>query len=167
MSERSKLQGEPLENIDAKLQTEIELHLRPNQRAWRRFKRNRPAILCVLFLGTVICLTVGWPAFRLPVLARHLPQAMTFAPQAFVTEPFQPPGKRHWFGSDAHGRDLLSRVLYGARISLLVGMVGALVSLIIGVLWGALAGYVGGRWDNVMMRFVDVLYSLPSIIFVI
>jgi ABC-type dipeptide/oligopeptide/nickel transport system permease subunit len=62
---------------------------------------------------------------------------------------------------------LLSRVLYGAQISLLVGIVGAAVSLVIGVLWGAVAGYAGGRLDSAMMRFVDVLYSLPSIIFVI
>src|SRR5207249_4949644 len=133
------LQNEPRENIDAALRTEtIEFHLSPNQRAWRRFQRNRPALLCALFLGIVIGLTVGWPLFRLPALARHLPQAMTFSPEAFATEPFQPPAQSHWFGSDAHGRDLLSRVLYGARISLLVGAVGALVSLVIGVLWGAI-----------------------------
>ena len=66
-----------------------------------------------------------------------------------------------------HGRDLLVRVCYGAQISLLVGIVGAGVSLVIGVLWGAIAGYAGGRVDSAMMRIVDVLYSLPSIIFVI
>ena len=58
--------------------------------------------------------------------------------------------------------DLFGRVLAGARISLMVGLVGALVSLVIGVLWGATAGLLGGRWDNLMMRTVDVLYSLPS-----
>jgi peptide/nickel transport system permease protein/oligopeptide transport system permease protein len=61
----------------------------------------------------------------------------------------------------------LARIIYGAQISLLVGAVGAGVSLVIGVTWGAVAGYLGGRWDSVMMRFVDILYSLPSIVFVI
>jgi peptide/nickel transport system permease protein/oligopeptide transport system permease protein len=80
---------------------------------------------------------------------------------------FEPPSAGHWCGTDVHGRDLLSRLVYGARISWLVGIVGAGVSLVIGVLWGATAGYLGGRWDNLMMRAVDILYSLPSIVFVI
>jgi peptide/nickel transport system permease protein/oligopeptide transport system permease protein len=120
-----------------------------------------------IFLAGLIGLMTGWPLFRSSAISRHLPKAMTFPPEAFVSAPFQAPSELHWFGTDAHGRDLLSRVLYGARISLLVGAVGALVSLVIGVLWGAIAGYVGGRWDTAMMRLVDVLYSLPSIIFVI
>jgi peptide/nickel transport system permease protein/oligopeptide transport system permease protein len=93
--------------------------------------------------------------------------AQRFQPDQISDDQFQSPNSRHWFGTDVHGRDLLSRVLYGAQVSLLVGMVGACVSLVIGVLWGAIAGYSGGRTDNVMMRMVDVLYSLPSIIFVI
>ena len=88
-------------------------------------------------------------------------------PDQLSDEQFQPPTRQHWFGTDVHGRDLFSRVLYGAQISLLVGIVGAGVSLVIGVLWGAIAGYAGGRTDSLMMRFVDILYSLPSIIFVI
>ena len=80
---------------------------------------------------------------------------------------FAPPSAQYWFGTDAHGRDVFSRILFGAQISLLVGIFGALVSFVIGVLWGAVAGYVGGRLDGVLMRIVDVLYSLPTIIFVI
>src|SRR6185295_2239226 len=76
-------------------------------------------------------------------------------------------GGTHWFGTDSVGRDLFVRVLYGARVSLAVGLVATFVSLLIGVTWGAVAGYVGGWIDGLMMRFVDVLYSLPYIFFVI
>ena len=105
--------------------------------------------------------------FRKPGLAAHLPRAMTWSPTALSEEQFQAPTGEHWFGTDVHGRDLQSRVFYGARISLLVGVVGAGVSLVIGVLWGAIAGYVGGRIDSLLMRGVDILYSLPNIVFVI
>jgi oligopeptide transport system permease protein len=78
-----------------------------------------------------------------------------------------PPQSSNWFGTDLNGRDVLTRTLYGARISLLVGVVGASVSLVIGVCYGIISGYYGGRVDAVMMRIVDVLYSLPRLILVI
>ena len=78
-----------------------------------------------------------------------------------------PPSFSHWLGPDLHGRDLLTRRLYGGRISLLVGLVGATVSLLVGVTYGLISGYLGGRTDNAMMRFVDILYALPRIILVI
>ena len=78
-----------------------------------------------------------------------------------------PPSAEHLLGSDVLGRDLLSRLLYGARISLLVGFVATGVALVIGVSWGIIAGYFGGRVDSIMMRIVDVLYGLPFIIFII
>jgi peptide/nickel transport system permease protein/oligopeptide transport system permease protein len=127
----------------------------PNQRAWKRFRRNRPATLSASFLTLLVFVVCFWP-----LIAWNAPDKITEAQ-------FQPPSLEHWFGTDVHGRDVLSRVLYGAQISLLVGVVGAGVSLVIGVLWGAIAGYAGGRTDSAMMRFVDILYSLPSIIFVI
>lgn len=78
-----------------------------------------------------------------------------------------PPSAAHWLGTDVLGRDLLTRIMYGTRVSLMVGFVATAVSLTIGVFWGTLAGYVGGRLDAVMMRIVDVLYALPFAIFII
>jgi ABC-type dipeptide/oligopeptide/nickel transport system permease subunit len=127
----------------------------PNQRAQLRFRRNTPATISLFFLIGLTLLVVLWP---------------WVAPYSWETisdAQFQPPSWKHWFGTDVHGRDLLTRVIFGARVSLLVGVVGAGVAFVIGVTWGAVAGYVGGRFDGLMMRFVDVLYSLPSIIFVI
>jgi len=128
--------------------------LTPNQRAWRRFRRNKPAVISSAFLAMLVLLVVLWPRLA------------PYAPNATSDAQFEPPEPAHWFGTDVHGRDLLTRVFYGARISLLVGVVGAGVALVIGVTWGAVAGYAGGRLDSVMMRLVDILYSLPSIIFV-
>lgn len=142
-------------------------HLSPNQRAWRRFRRNRPAVFGAIFLLFFVSLILVWPLLSKPNIAAHLPKAMAQNSIALSENQFSEPSISNWFGTDVHGRDLLSRILYGAKISLLVGLVGATVSLVIGVFWGAIAGYVGGRWDSAMMRFVDVLYSLPSVIFVI
>lgn len=130
-------------------------HLSPNQRAWRRFKKNRPAAVSLLLLSGLVLVVFIWPWIA------------PYRPDAVSQLQFNAPDANHWFGTDVHGRDLMTRVFYGARISLMVGVVGAGVALVIGVSWGAVAGYVGGRWDNLMMRFVDILYSLPSIIFVI
>ena len=80
---------------------------------------------------------------------------------------FLPPSNRHLFGTDLNGRDLLYRVLIGGRISLLVGVTGALVSFVVGILYGMLAGYTGGRTDSIMMRFVDILYAIPRLIFIL
>src|SRR5688572_15043189 len=95
-------------------------HLTPNQRAWRRFKRHKPAVISGWFLIALMLLVVLWP---------------WIAPYAYddVSDTqFQPPTGKHWFGTDVHGRDLLTRMFFGARISLLVGIVGAGVALIIG-----------------------------------
>ncbi len=141
-----------------------------NEKAWRRFRRHRPAVFSAWFLVGLLVVVLAWPVF-LKVTSMSGVKGKAFAekydPDTLSDDSFAPPSWQHWCGTDVHGRDLLSRILYGAQVSLLVGAVGAGVSLIIGVLWGAVAGYLGGRWDDVLMRFVDVLYSLPSIIFVI
>jgi oligopeptide transport system permease protein len=136
----------------------------PNQPAWQRFKKNRPAVLSAWFLGLLLFAIIAWPV-ALKICGGTF--AHVHNPDELSDAQFLPPGAQHWFGTDVHGRDVFSRVLFGAQISLLVGVVGTLVSLIIGVLWGAIAGYVGGKTDDILMRIVDVLYSLPSIIFVI
>ena len=78
-----------------------------------------------------------------------------------------PPSAQHWLGTDILGRDQLTRIMYGSRISLAVGFIATAVALTIGVLWGAIAGFVGGRTDALMMRIVDALYALPFTIFII
>jgi oligopeptide transport system permease protein len=139
-------------------------HISPAQQAWKRFKKNRPAVLSAWFLSILLIAILAWPIV-LKISSTHFEQLHN--PDKVSDAQFSPPDAQHWFGTDLHGRDLFSRVLFGAQISLLVGVVGTFVSLIIGVLWGAIAGYVGGKIDDALMRIVDVLYSLPSIIFVI
>ncbi|MGD0743885.1 MAG: ABC transporter permease [Verrucomicrobiota bacterium] len=138
--------------------------LGPRQLAWRRFKRNRPAVISAWYLAFLLLAVLAWPVIlRLSGAAFE----QVHDPDRLSDVQFVPPDAQHWFGTDLHGRDLFSRVFFGAQISLFVGFVGAGVSLVIGVLWGAIAGYVGGRTDSALMRIVDVLYSLPTIIFVI
>lgn len=127
----------------------------PGRRAWARFRRQRTARLAAWVLaGAVVAAVLG-------------PWLSPYAPEAFVGGQFEPPSWRHWCGTDVHGRDVLTRVLHGARLSLAVGVLGAGLSLVIGVLWGAVAGYAGGRVDSVLMRTVDVLYAMPTLVFVI
>ena len=136
----------------------------PGQRAWQRFRRNRAAVISAWYLVFLLLAIIVWPAI-LKISGGTFAQVHN--PNQLSDAAFAPPGTQYWFGTDVHGRDVFSRILFGAQISLLVGIVGAGVSLVIGVLWGAVAGYVGGRVDGVLMRIVDVLYSLPTIIFVI
>lgn len=122
---------------------------------WNRFKKRRVAFwsLCAMLVTFLIVFTSSiWLNFKATSIGEMQ---------------FQPPSSMHLFGTDVHGRDVLSRVVQGTQMSILVGLAGALVSFGIGVTWGAFAGYMGGRIDAVMMRFVDILYSLPSIIFVV
>jgi oligopeptide transport system permease protein len=125
--------------------------------AWKRLRRNRAAVLSALFLAWIAATAALAP--WLPGLADPTLQDLRLGAT--------PPSPVHWFGTDELGRDTLARVVHGGRISLMVGLVATFVSLLIGVSWGAVAGYRGGKTDEVMMRFVDILYSLPYIFLVI
>tara|TARA_B100000497_G_scaffold25448_1_gene29974 strand:- start:88 stop:975 length:888 start_codon:yes stop_codon:yes gene_type:complete len=124
--------------------------------AWLRLKKNRAAVTggVVLVVMVVLVLLTPWIA-PYSYEAQNLDLGAT------------PPSAAHWLGTDIFGRDLLTQILYGGRISLAVGFIATAVALVIGVTWGAVAGYVGGRVDELMMRFVDILYALPFMIFII
>ena len=124
--------------------------------AWRRLLANKAALA-----GGIILLVLIFLAIFAPWIAPH-----SYAYQNLELGA-QPPSVDFLLGTGTLGRDLFSRILYGARVSLLVGFVATGVALVIGVSWGIIAGYFGGRVDSVMMRIVDVLYGLPFIIFII
>jgi oligopeptide transport system permease protein len=126
--------------------------------AWRRLKRNRASMVAatVIVLITIV-------AFVGPSLSPHSFDAIDW--ENMAVGPGGP--NDHWLGTDRLGRDLYVRTLFGVQISLQIGLLATLVSLCIGVTWGATAGYLGGRIDDLMMRFVDILYALPYIFIVI
>ena len=124
--------------------------------AWLRLKKNRAAVTG----GVVLCIMVVL-AILTPWIAPYSYEAQNLDLGA------TPPSAAHWLGTDIFGRDLLTQILYGGQISLAVGFIATAVALIIGVTWGAVSGYVGGRVDSFMMRFVDILYALPFMIFII
>jgi oligopeptide transport system permease protein len=124
-------------------------------RVLQRVKKNPAAVLSAVFLTFMVLACVAGPFFLPSALGDPGPNQ------------YAPPSWQHPFGTDLNGRDLLYRVLAGGRISLLVGLCGAVVSLFIGTAWGLVAGYAGGRTDALMMRFVDILYSVPRLIFIL
>ena len=125
--------------------------------ARRRLFRNKAAVASMIVLGLLVAAAIVGPyltAYRYDEINKT---------DVWVG----PLVNGHPMGTDALGRDLMARLLMGLRVSLAIGLVATVVSLVIGVTWGATAGFIGGRLDEVMMRFVDVLYSLPFIFFVI
>ena len=124
--------------------------------AWRRLLANKAAVAG----GIILCVLIVLAVFA-PWIAPHSYSYQNLDLGA------QQPSRTFLLGTDTLGRDLFSRILYGARVSLLVGFVATAVALVIGVSWGIVAGYFGGRVDSIMMRIVDVLYGLPFIIFII
>lgn len=109
-------------------------------------------------LGVVICLAWILAAIFAPVIAPYDPIAKD------LTLRLQPPSAEHWFGTDTFGQDIFSRVIYGGRYSLLAGCLTVVIAGIIGTFYGAIAGYVGGRTDNIMMRISEMILSFPSLV---
>ncbi|HEX7027014.1 MAG TPA: ABC transporter permease [Gammaproteobacteria bacterium] len=126
------------------------------QDAWSRLRKNKLAMLSLAILAVLIVLALLTP---------------WITPYSYEEQNLNlgatPPSPQHWLGTDIFGRDMLTRILYGSRVSLMVGFIATAVALCIGVLWGAIAGYLGGRVDAFMMRTVDILYALPFTIFII
>jgi oligopeptide transport system permease protein len=123
--------------------------------AWARLRRNRMALAGGIFLVVLLVACAGGPIFSQSYWEQNIDLGATA------------PSLAHWMGTDTLGRDLLARSLYGGRISITVGLLATFVALVIGVTYGAVAGFVGGKVDMVMMRIIDILYALPFTIFVI
>ena len=124
--------------------------------AWRRLLRNRAAVVGMCFIGLMLFVAIF---------------ADLLAPYPYwqqdITNQFQPPSREHLFGTDHLGRDVLSRLIYGARVSMAVGFIVQGIIVLIGVPVGAIAGYFGGKIDQLLMRFVDVMYSFPDLLLII
>jgi peptide/nickel transport system permease protein len=126
------------------------------RRFWRAFRRNRIALI-----GLALILVVAFAALFAHVIAPYDPVAID------VINARKPPSSLHLLGTDELGRDIFSRLVYGARISLVIGLVGESVALIIGSVVGALAGWYGGWVDDVLMRITDVFFAIPGLMFLI
>lgn len=124
--------------------------------AWRRLKANKVALISLFIIVILVLL-----AIIVPMTSRY-----TYDAQNLSMKDMRPSGD-NIFGTDKLGRDLFVRVMMGARYSLIIGGAAAIINLVIGVLYGGIAGFFGGRIDNIMMRIVDCLYSIPTTIYVV
>lgn len=126
------------------------------QDAWRRFKENKTAIIALVILCILLFMVIFGPAIS----------GYAFE-EVDKTAINQAPSLKHWFGTDKLGRDVFARVWQGGRVSMIIGLVGALVSCFIGCIYGGISAYFGGMVDNIMMRIVEVIISVPYLIVVI
>lgn len=131
--------------------------------AWRRLLKNRLAVFGLIVLVLMVIAVVFGP----PIISMTTGITADYIPSEGELIKSFPPSSQHLMGTDEAGRDMLARVLQGGRISLMVGVISTFVSLIVGVSYGAIAGYIGGRLDNLMMRIVDIIYAIPYILIVI
>ena len=124
--------------------------------AWDRFKKNKLALAGLIFLVIMVLCAIFIPIFS----------PYTFEGQDMMNR-HALPSLAHPFGTDKLGRDILVRVMYGARISLSIGFITAFINLVIGIIYGGVSGYVGGKLDMIMMRIIDVIYAVPSLLYVV
>lgn len=126
------------------------------QDVWRRLKLNKVAMISLILIIVLVLIAAIGPLLSKFDYRYQDTKSLSLAPSSV-----------HWFGTDDLGRDLYVRTLYGARISLIVGIVSALINFVIGIVYGGISGYYGGKIDNIMMRIVDVLYAIPVVLYVI
>ena len=127
--------------------------MRNSRNLWKELCRE-PAVFCSLAFILVICLA----GFLAPLISPYSPGGLD------EQRILEGPGSRHWMGTDGLGRDIFTRILYGARVSITVGIGTALTALLIGTLYGLISGYAGGTFDNLLMRIVDICYGLPDLL---
>lgn len=144
----------------AKSQVSSEAIARPSttlwQDAWRRFKKNYLAMLGLVVLGLLVFFSFVGPMFS------HFNFFTNDLDNLYAS-----PSWIHPFGTDDLGRDIMTRIMYGGRISLEIGLVSVMINLVLGVFYGGISGYFGGRVDNIMMRIIDIIYSVPDLLYVI
>lgn len=126
------------------------------QDAWIRLKKHKLAMSGLIIILLLILLAIIGPYLN------HFDYSTNY-----LEKTYESPGSEYWFGSDALGRDLFTRVWYGARISLTIGVVTAFITFAVGVFYGGISGLIGGRVDNIMMRIVEILWGIPFLLYVI
>lgn len=146
----------PLSEDEKKVSTIVRPSVGYWKDAWSRLKRDKFAIVSLIVIIAIVA-----AAILVPMLSKYDYAAND------LSATYLKPSAEHWFGTDNLGRDLFVRNFYGARYSLIIAVLAAFINLVIGVLYGGIAGYFGGMVDNILMRIVDVLYSIPLTIYVI
>lgn len=139
------------------VEEKAEAEIAPNQTLWEQFwsifKHNKLALVSLIIIIAFVVITLGAPLF-----APYDPNAQD------LTLSLAKPSAAHWLGCDKFGRDILSRMIYGGRVSLAIGLLPTLVSMVIGTVLGLISGFIGGKVDNVIMRIADIIMAFPSLL---
>jgi ABC-type dipeptide/oligopeptide/nickel transport system permease subunit len=146
-------------DLDAALEMDETLHEKPDNQwleMWRSLVANRAALVSLIFIGFLVLIAIFGP-YLVPYNPVETNMANALAR----------PSAQHWFGTDQLGMDIFSRVIVGTRVSLTVGLLAVSIAMTVGVILGSIAGYVGGRVDNVIMRLMDMMLAIPSILLAI